>query len=358
MPRGKKNSVNVDEATVSTETTVATEATTTEEEKIYETVKKQVASAKKAKGSDLTREELTQACLTSPDMIDENGLFKGEDYEKIVSKKNAEAMLKAIKERDIYNPVKYTMRCRIIFINDWLAVSPGDPEMMASFIASKTMDAPTRDEEIQMAGAQAVVDKQRERFDRDLSTGKLKWGNWRCLGFYKARTEALRKDAGADATELSSYKNVLNENISFKGHWSAINPPAGKGIFICDRPMPGDGYKRETAIKSSEGLPAGTVTGFTVQTNVLKTGKKGSEIILMNVLRDCLDSGFKYGTGGWRGSGKKGQFLWEELDEDGNVIGGNMKTYIGLNSTDPGFKEAFYAFINAQDFDDSDDFCL
>ena len=122
--------------------------------------------------------------------------------------------------------------------------------------------------------------------------------------------------------------------------------------------MPGDGYKRETAIKSSEGLPAGTVTGFTVQTNVLKTGKKGSEIILMNVLRDCLDSGFKYGTGGWRGSGKKGQFLWEELDEDGNVIGGNMKTYIGLNSTDPGFKEAFYAFINAQDFDDSDDFCL
>lgn len=360
MPRGRKKTVNVDEATVSTETTVATEATTTEGEKIYEKVKKQVASAKKAKGSDLTREELTQACLTSPDMIDKNGLFMGEDYEKIMSKKNADIMLKAIKNRYVYDPRKYTMRVRVYFTNELLAVAPGDPEMLASFNASKTMDAPTRDEEIQMMGAQAVTNKQREKFDRDIKNGNPLWGNWRWLGFFKARTKSLRSDEETLAATMTSYENVLNENVSFAGHFSKITIPKGKEIYVCDRPMPGDGFKRETAIKSSEAAPAGTVTAFTVQTNVLKVGnkKKGVEFILMDELRDCLDSGAMFGTGGWRGSGKKGQFLWEELDSEGKVIGGNTKYYLGITSEDPNFKDVFYDYIRHMEVDDSDDFQL
>lgn len=352
MPRRKKTTV--DEATVSTESTVAQK-----EEKMYQKVGKQVAKAKAAKGGELTREELTQAVLTPPEMIDEDGLFMGEDYEKINRKKNAKELKKAIKERYIYDPRKYTMRVRVYFTNELLAITPGDPELLASFNASKTMDAPTRDEEIQMMGAQAVTDKGREKFDRDIETGNLLWGNWRWLGFFKARTKSLRNDEESLAAKMSSYENVLNENVSFKGHWSKLTIPKGKSIYTCDRPMPGD-YNRPTAIKSSEAAPAGTVTAFTVQTNVLTVGnkKQGYSFNLMDELRDCLDSGAMFGTGGWRGSGKKGQFLWEELGEDGSVIGGNTEYYLGMTSEDPRFRDTFYNYIRGTEVDDSDDFQL
>jgi hypothetical protein len=41
-----------------------------------------------------------------------------------------------------------------------------------------------------------------------------------------------------------------------------------------------------------------------------------------DLIREWLDYGELHGLGQWRNSGK-GSFVWEELDENGNVIGGN-----------------------------------
>lgn len=39
-------------------------------------------------------------------------------------------------------------------------------------------------------------------------------------------------------------------------------------------------------------------------------------------MRECLDYGKLRGLGQWRNSGK-GRFVWDLLDENGRVIGGN-----------------------------------
>ena len=343
------------------EEAVKTTTSTEKEPKVADRVAKEIASAKKANGGkELTREQLTEACMTPKDMIDENGIFMGEDYQSIIKKPNGLKLIEGMKNRTKYDPNKESMWVRVYFTNTLLAVAPGDPELMASHLAKMSMDAQTRDEQVQTIGAQAVANKQREVFERR-SNGRLIWSAHRWLGFFKARCEALRKDLDTEAASMTAYKNVLNENISFTAQYYPINLPKGGEISILDRPMPGDGYKRETSIKSSEAAPAGTTTSFIVQSNVTNAGakKKGSkEVSIFEVLAQCLDSGVEYGTGGWRGSGKRGQFLWESLDEDGHVSGGNTKEYLGVTSEDPDFKEAFYAYIESRTFEDIDDFQL
>ena len=44
----------------------------------------------------------------------------------------------------------------------------------------------------------------------------------------------------------------------------------------------------------------------------------------MAYVREWLDYGMYRGLGQWRNSGK-GRMVWEELDDGGNVIGGNAK---------------------------------
>lgn len=44
----------------------------------------------------------------------------------------------------------------------------------------------------------------------------------------------------------------------------------------------------------------------------------------MDMVRECLNYGRMRGIGQWRNSGK-GTYLWDELDDNGNVIGGNNK---------------------------------
>lgn len=264
--------------------------------------------------------------------------------------------IKACKERYIYNPNKYHMNVRIILTKELLAMSPGtgNQDMYAKFIAGHAIDAQTREDEVNTYGAQEVTDKGRSIFD--VINGKIVWPSRRWLGYFKSKTGADRRDDEALVVDLSSYKGVFDENISFTAENFPVTLPksANGKTGICDRSIPGDGYKRETSIKSSQTAPPGTITRFTVQTNVKTVGKKGCEMDFMNILRECLDAGIFSGTGEWRGSGKKGTFLWEELDDDGKVIGGNTEYYIGCNSEDPNFKEAFYEYVASTEVGEED----
>lgn len=253
--------------------------------------------------------------------------------------------IKACKERYIYNPSKYHMNVRIILTKELLAMSPGTQNLYADFIAGHAIDAQTREDEVNTVGAQEVATKGRSVFD--IINGKIVWPSRRWLGYFKAKTGADRRDDETLVVDLSSYKGVFDENISFTAENFPVTLPksADGKTGICDRTMPGDGFKRPTSIKSSQTAPAGTVTRFTIQTNVKTVGKKGSEMDFMDILRECLDAGAFSGTGEWRGSGKKGTFLWEEISDDGHVIGGNTEYWVGCNSEDPNFKDAFYDYV-------------
>ena len=68
-----------------------------------------------------------------------------------------------------------------------------------------------------------------------------------------------------------------------------------------------------TSIAKSESVPEGSTIEFSF---VFFDPK------LEDMMRECLDYGKFRGLGQWRNSGK-GRFVWDLLDENGRVIGGN-----------------------------------
>lgn len=318
---------------------------------------KKVAAA--ATETAATQAEETKKYTTPKDEIDPvTGLYMGKpgsqarkEYEKIMAmpedKRNK--FIKAMKGRYTYDARKYHMNVRIILTKELLAMSPGSQNLYAEFIAGHALDAQTREDEVNTLGAQEVTTKGRSVFD--VIKGDLVWPARRWLGFLKGKIASLRRDRESKAIDLSSYKSVLDENISFSAEYYHVILPkyAADKLGICDRTMPGDGFKRPTSIKSSETAPIGTVTNFTIQSNMQTVGKKGCEMDIFDIVRECLDAGEFSGTGEWRGSGKKGTFLWEELDDEGHVIGGNTLYYLGCTSEDPEFKDAFYLYTTEKE---------
>ena len=69
------------------------------------------------------------------------------------------------------------------------------------------------------------------------------------------------------------------------------------------------------SIAKSETVPEGSTIEFEVECLDPK---------LEDMVRECLNYGRMRGIGQWRNSGK-GTYLWDELDDNGNVIGGNNK---------------------------------
>lgn len=69
------------------------------------------------------------------------------------------------------------------------------------------------------------------------------------------------------------------------------------------------------SIAKSETVPDGSTIEFEVECLDPK---------LEDMVRECLNYGRMRGIGQWRNSGK-GTYLWDELDDNGNVIGGNNK---------------------------------
>ncbi len=352
MGRPRKNAATVPASEVNT---VMNEEATTNTEKVADRVKKSVSAAKKAKSAPLTREELTQACLTPKDMIDEDGIFMGEDYSKIKKHKHSDEQIQAMKNRYTFNPVKDRMRVRIFFITQVLGMCPGDPQMFASFNAKMSMDAMTRDQEIQAIGVQAVMDKGREYFTRT-SKGQLAVDTRTWFGYIGETANIIKSVSDAKSADAANIKNNIKNRISFTSATYPLIPPEGAEITFCDRPMPGDGYKRETSIKSSEALPAGTSTYFIVQieNSVVSGDEKKNGVKTKDVLGEVLDCGITHGTLGWRRTGFRGRFLWEELDENGIVIGGNTIKYLGTTSNADDFREKFYAFVEGREYEEDE----
>ena len=246
------------------EEAVKTTTSTEKEPKVADRVAKEIASAKKANGGkELTREQLTEACMTPKDMIDENGIFMGEDYQSIIKKPNGLKLIEGMKNRTKYDPNKESMWVRVYFTNTLLAVAPGNPEMKASHITKMSMDAMSRDQEIMLAGAQQVIDKERERFET--IDGRLVWSAHRWMAYLRDRANCIASVGDSKTSEASNLKaNVLNR-ISFTRKFYPITLPAGGKLGHCDRSMPGDNYNRATSIKSSEKAPIGTTTYFVIQ---------------------------------------------------------------------------------------------
>ena len=345
--RGRPRKVDVAaqaQTTTSPEVIEEPKIMASETNKMADIVDKAIRTKKKELKRDLTRKELTDVCMTPKNMIDDHGVFMGEDYAKIISKPHSDEELERLSHMYQYDPVKEKHRVRIIFKDALLAVSPGQPDIKAQHITKLSMDAMSRDEEIMIAGAQAVIDKGREHFE--VMNDRYVWSAHRWLAFIRDRANDLSAVSSSKTSLASNLKSNILKRISFTRKYYPVTLPKGAEISFLDRGMPGDGYKRETSIKSSEMAPIGTSTYFVVQIeNGSVCGKeKDKRVSTWDVIRETLNCGSTRGTGGWRGSGCYGKFLWEELDENGVVIDGNTFSEVGYTTNEPEFKEAFLAY--------------
>ena len=217
------------------------------------------------------------------------------------------------------------MKVRVTYMEELLGTASANPEIHSEFIASKAPEAPSREEEVASLGAEAVEEKAMTVFPRLNEEEKIirqidpdtevpfTW-NYQWKGFFKDSCGMLRRGTGFKSAKLTAFKKVIDGLVFVKERKIPLILPEGGKIGECQRPLRASTAQGERiALAHSETVPAGTKQEFTVM--VLKDD-------LMGYVREWLDYGALHGTGQWRNSGK-GAYFWEELDNDGNVIGGN-----------------------------------
>ena len=211
-------------------------------------------------------------------------------------------------------------RIRLTFIDELLGTAAADPDVHTNYIASKAPDVKSLEEEVATVGVQEVVDSKMTIFSRLPDGTPVLW-SYQIRGFFKSACSALRRLNGTRSSKLKAYKKAIDLTIFV--YPDATDPasraipitlPEGGQVGDCQRPLRASTPQGErVALANSETMPKGSMIEFDVVTYTEDD---------METVREWLDYGQFNGLGQWRNSGK-GAFVWEELDKDGKVIGGN-----------------------------------
>ena len=208
-----------------------------------------------------------------------------------------------------------TLKVRLTLTEEALGMMPTSKEVHEEFIASKAPDAPSIEEEVEAIGVEEVVEKQKTVFPR-LDDGTLFFWDYQLRGMVKDAIGMLRKVTSTACSKVTSYKKAVDGLIFVKERKIPIH--LGGDIGDCQRPLRASGPQGDrVALANSETVPAGSWIEFTFE--ILQDS-------LEKAVRECLDYGIRRGLAQWRNSGK-GRYVWEELDDDGKVIGGNKADY-------------------------------
>jgi hypothetical protein len=204
-----------------------------------------------------------------------------------------------------------TMKVRLTLTEEALGMMPTDKEIHETYIASNAPDAPSIEEEVAAVGVEEVVEKQKTVFPKDDEGNPFFW-DYQIRGMFKDAIGMLRKVPSMACSKIKAYKKVVDGLLFVDERRIPITLSGQMGD--CQRPLRASGPQGDrVALAHSETVPAGSSCEFTI---VMYTDD------LEKVVRECLDYGRRRGLAQWRNSGK-GTFVWEELDEDGRVIGGN-----------------------------------
>lgn len=204
------------------------------------------------------------------------------------------------------------IKVRITFIEPILGTSPANEDIYREFIGSKSPDAETVDDEVAAIGADAVVEKGMTVFPR-MEDGTPFLYDYQIKGFFKDTCGGLRKVEKTASSKIKAFKKEIDKLIFPEPRCIPIHFDGEIGE--CQRPLRTSGPTGErTALAISEEIPAGATCEFSIV--CLMDGHEKAVI-------EWLDYGRYSGIGQWRNSGK-GRYLWERLDDDGNVIGGNL----------------------------------
>lgn len=204
------------------------------------------------------------------------------------------------------------IRVRLTFVEDVLGGMPENRDIYREYIASKSPDADTIEDEVAAIGVDAAIEKGMTVFPR-LPDDTPYIYDYQVRGFFKSACGAMRRVKGSKSAKLSAYKKKIDLLVFVEERRIPLDMH-GMKLDVCTRPLRAQTAQGErVSIACSESAPEGSTIEFT--------------ILLLDddldvYVREWLDYGQYNGYGQWRNSGK-GRFRWEELDEEGNVIGGN-----------------------------------
>jgi hypothetical protein len=207
------------------------------------------------------------------------------------------------------------IKVKLTFLEEVLGTASADKEIHDKFIAANAPDAPSRKEEIEALGVEEVIEKSMTVFPRNAEGKPIFW-DYQIKGFFKDACGMLRKVTNSASSKIKAYKKEIDGLIFVKEREIPIIFDGEIGS--CQRPLRAQTAQGErVALANSETVPAGSTIEFTIQL-MCDTHEKA--------VREWLDYGVFRGIGQWRNSGK-GKYEWEELDNKGNVIGGNRRKH-------------------------------
>lgn len=193
----------------------------------------------------------------------------------------------------------------IVLTEELLGTKSADPEVFATYIATKRLDKdkhpdPAADE---LANAEATADQAEESgttvFHR--VDGKPGIYDYQVRGFTKDACGALRQADGTLSKTLTAYKSKIDGLVFVFPRFLVAELPEGGKVGICERPLRAETPRGpRVALCRSETLPVGTKFKFKVRLLAKN---------LRPFLREWLDYGSLRGLGAWRNS-SKGRFSY------------------------------------------------
>ncbi len=212
----------------------------------------------------------------------------------------------------------YDVRVRLTFIADVLGTATSQEDVYRAYIASKAPDALSKEEEVEALGVDEVADKGMTVFPKDENGNPFMW-DYQVRGFFKAACSSLQRCKGmasAKHTEkLKAFRKILDQCILVAPRKIKFKLSGEMGVI--ERPLRAETAQGpRVALASSETVPSGSTVEFTVRC-------LNEEWVM--ALLEWLNYGQYNGMLQWRNSGC-GAFLYEILNEEGEVIGGNLKT--------------------------------
>ena len=201
-----------------------------------------------------------------------------------------------------------TIKIKITCLEGILGTSSANPDVYRDYIGSKAPDAETVEDEVAAIGADAVAEKGMTIFPRT-KEGKPFLYDYQIKGFFKDTCGGLRKVKGTQSEKIKAFKKEIDKLV-FPSPREIVFENVDE-ITECQRPLRASTPQGErVSLAMSEEISAGATITFDI---VLLSDE------LEGAVREWLDYGKYSGIGQWRNSGK-GRFIWEEIEESGNII--------------------------------------
>lgn len=164
------------------------------------------------------------------------------------------------------------IKVRITFTEAVLGTWPSNQNIAREFIASKSPDANTIEDEVAALGADAVADKGMTVFPRN-ENGEPILYDYQIKGFFKdscgmlgrigGKTETGKKKAVNESGKLTAYKKVIDGLIFIQPRMIPIH--VNGEITECQRPLRAQTAQGErVSLANSEQIPAGSTCEFEV----------------------------------------------------------------------------------------------